>query len=60
MVDGRNDSGLQVNAEIALKYVIAKNEGIPLDQVESHVEKALIKANEEGLIKYEAKSKGGS
>ena len=56
MVDGRNDSGFQVNAEITLKYVIAKNEGIPLDQVESHVEKALIKANEKGLITYETKS----
>lgn len=56
MVDGRNDSGLQVNAEIALKYIIAKNEGIPLDQVESHVEKALIEANEKGLITYETKS----
>ena len=47
------------NADI-LTFLIAKNENIPLNKVEEHVEKALIKANEEGLIKYEAKSNGGS
>lgn len=54
MVDGRNDRRLQsnVSAEVTLKYVIAKNEGIPLDQVEDHIEKTLKEANEKGLIKY--------
>ncbi len=39
-----------------LTFLIAKNENIPLNKVEEHVEKELIKANEKGLIKYEAKS----
>ena len=56
MVDTRDDSGLQVNvselAEVALKYIIARNEGIPLDQVDKHVEEALRRANEEGIIRY--------
>ncbi len=43
------------NADI-LTFLIAKNENIPLNKVEEHIEKALIKANEEGLIKYETKS----
>ena len=43
------------NADI-LTFLIARNENIPLNKVEEHVEKALIKANEEGLINYEAKS----
>ena len=56
MVDTRDDSGLQVNvselAEVALKYIIARNEGIPLDQVDKHVEEKLRRANEEGIIRY--------
>ena len=56
MVDTRDDSGLQVNvselAEVALKYIIARNEGIPLDQVDKHVDETLRRANEEGIIRY--------
>ena len=43
------------NADI-LTFLIAKNENIPLNKVEEHVEQARIEANEKGLIKYETKS----
>ena len=44
------------NAEDILTFLIAKNENIPLKEVDKHVEEELIKANEKGLIKYETKS----
>lgn len=42
------------NADI-LTFLIAKNENIPLNKVEEHIEKALIEANEEGIIVYRGK-----
>lgn len=39
-------------ADNILTFIIAKNEGISLDEVDARVEEKLRRANEEGIIRY--------
>ena len=39
-------------ADNILTFIIAKNEGISLDEVDARVEETLRRANEEGIIRY--------
>ena len=39
-------------ADNILTFIIAKNDGISLDEVDARVEEKLRRANEEGIIRY--------
>ena len=39
-------------ADNILTFIIAKNEGISLDEVDARVEETLRRANEEGIVRY--------